>query len=312
MNSDPITRWTEPLRPAGYRPREVLGAGMEGTVLALGDDLIAKIWHRRTPDALKTLKTFYDAVDQGLSGLRTPQIHEIIELDGQFATIESLLPGQPLQTATVNGEPVLEDEHISAIREVLTALAAVTPSPGMGVLPILEDEPPFDTEAVPFAHSLARLVERRVEKFRTPLAAHLPNLDALAAAVIKGLLDLPPTPSALLHGDLIPANILVDEDLRPTAVLDFGFLSTTGDPAFDAAITASIYNMYGPHAAIHEARVDQALADAFAYDPARLALYRAAYALTTSNCFSPTGTDGHFTWSLSLLTRPTTLDALPL
>ena len=93
-----------------------------------------------------------------------------------------------------------------------------------------------------------------------------------------------------MHGDLIPANVLVDEAGRPSAVIDFGFLTTAGDPAFDAAVTASIFDMYGPAARATEARLDARLD----VDPERAGVHRAAYAVVTATCFSPTGEDGHF------------------
>jgi len=66
----------------------------------------------------------------------------------------------------------------------LGSLAAVEAVPDMGVLPILEDEPRFDTQTTPFELSLAHLVERRVEKFHGPLSTRLPELDQVAAAVV--------------------------------------------------------------------------------------------------------------------------------
>ncbi|MCW2845594.1 MAG: putative aminoglycoside phosphotransferase [Nocardioides sp.] len=55
-------RWADLLRDTGHRPGDVLGSGMEGTVVDLGGDLVAKIWHRRQAGELETLRTFYDAV----------------------------------------------------------------------------------------------------------------------------------------------------------------------------------------------------------------------------------------------------------
>jgi aminoglycoside phosphotransferase (APT) family kinase protein len=43
-------------------------------------------------------------------------------------------------------------------------------------------------------------------------------------------------------------DFMLDDQYRPLAVLDFGFLTTAGDPRLDAAITATVMNMYGPHA----------------------------------------------------------------
>ncbi|MEJ7690534.1 MAG: phosphotransferase [Nocardioidaceae bacterium] len=131
------------------------------------------------------------------------------------------------------------------------------------------------------------------------------------SAVIGHLGRLSRVPPALVHGDLVPQNILTANG-RPTAVLDFGFLSTIGDPAFDAAITASISDMYGPAAARSEALLDEAVIDRFGYDPARLAIYRAAYALITANCFSASGNDGHFEWCVRVLERPSVRAALSI
>jgi aminoglycoside phosphotransferase (APT) family kinase protein len=151
-----------------------------------------------------------------------------------------------------------------------------------------------------------------VERFRGPLTARLPHVDDLVQAVVRALDDLDPSTRSLVHGDLIAANIHVDEAGRPVAVLDFGFMTTIGDPAFDAAVTASLFDMYGPRAAGTEAVLDAAMADRFGHDAQRLAIYRAAYALATSNCFSASGSDGHFDWCVRMVQRPAILDALPL
>ncbi|MGZ4504187.1 MAG: phosphotransferase family protein [Nocardioidaceae bacterium] len=311
MDAERTTRWTDFLRRCGLRPTVVLGSGMEGTVVDVGDDLVAKIWHRRTASELEALTTFYDAVAAVDPGFRTPRIHQVLRLDDQLATVETRLHGTPLAGPADRGL-VVDDAAVTVIIDVLAGLAALPPRPGMGVLPVLEDEPPFDTETMPFAASLAGLVERRVKEFHEPLSARLPRLDVVVSAVVDRLDELSTERLSLVHGDLIPANVLVDDTTRPHAVLDFGFLSTVGDPAFDAAITASIFDMYGPHAAQNEAVLDGAIADRFGYPPGRLAVYRAAYALITSNCFSVSGSDGHFEWCARMLERPQVLEALEL
>jgi hypothetical protein len=93
-------------------------------------------------------------------------------------------------------------------------------------------------------------------------------------------------------------------------VLDFGFLSTVGDPAFDAAVAAGVHDMYGPDARRWEERVDRAVIDRFGYDVGRLRIYRAAYALVSAHCFSASGGDGHFDWCARMLGRDDVRDAL--
>lgn len=185
-------RWTNLLSQLGYRPGAVLGSGMEGAVVELGGGLVAKIWYRRTAAELETLKSFYDAVSLSDPSLETPAIVQILHLQGEYATVEKLLSGKPLWKPTEGVSPTLSDSQIQCVTDVLASLAAVEATSGMGVLPILEGEAPFDTEQLPFERSLAGLVERRVKKFRGPLAAALPELDDVRAVVINGLTGLEP------------------------------------------------------------------------------------------------------------------------
>ncbi|MFC4786154.1 phosphotransferase family protein [Nocardioides sp. MAHUQ-72] len=284
---------------------------MEGTVVELDGDRVAKIWQRRSRAELETLTTFYDAVAAAGLGLQTPRILEVLDLDGTVASVEVRLTGRPLWVAD-GSSPDLTDGQVAAVTDVLAALAAVRPTPAMGVLPVLEDEAAFDTTGTPFSHDLAALVERRVERFREPLQAQLPDVDRVTTVVVDRLRALDPEASSLVHGDLIPANILVDGHGRPCAVVDFGFLSTVGDPAFDAAVAASTYDMYGPRAAETEAVLDRAVRDRLGHAPERLAAHRAAYALVTSCCFSVSGSDGHFAWCVRMLGRPDVRTALGL
>jgi aminoglycoside phosphotransferase (APT) family kinase protein len=186
--------------------------------------------------------------------------------------------------------------------EALTALAAVPGQPGLRGLPILPGEPPLHRFAA-FESELAGLVERRVDRFRGPLRAALPDLDALSQGTIATLDALPPVTPTLVHGDLVAANVLTIGG-RATAVLDFGFLSTAGDPAFDAAIAASCFDMYGPRGFEVERELDAAFNAALGHEVHRLAAYRAAYALTTACCFGDDRSEGHFGWCIAMLGRP--------
>jgi hypothetical protein len=78
------------------------------------------------------------------------------------------------------------------------------------------------------------------------------------------------------------------------SVLDFGFLSTAGDPRLDASITAATMNMYGPHAPAITAAVTDRFAAELGYSVEAMLIYRAAYAVATSNAFTPDGSEGTF------------------
>jgi aminoglycoside phosphotransferase (APT) family kinase protein len=69
---------------------------------------------------------------------------------------------------------------------------------------------------------------------------HVPGLSAAVERIVASLSALADAPVTAIHGDLVPPNIHVDDTGRPTAVLDFGFFTTAGDPAFEAAVTTGV------------------------------------------------------------------------
>lgn len=317
--------WRQLLARSGYQPGEVLGSGMEGTVLDLGADLVAKVWHRRSAEELAALRVFYDAVTAAAARVDTrgrgvdrpafPVIESVLHLGVEVATIERRLRGQPLRSDGGSTAGPVTEAQVGCLTEVLASLRALPVDPAMAVLPVLPGEPAFDP-AQPFGDSLAVLVESRVATYHGTLAARVPELDLVTGQVVRRLRALDTVAPVLLHGDLIPTNVLVDagadpaDRLHPRAVLDFGFLTTVGDQAFDAAVTASIADMYGPHARETERRLDAAFGLRFDLEPRRVGTYRAAYALVTSNCFSVSGRDGHFEWCAAMLQRPDVCAAL--
>ena len=229
--TDVVTDWAAALAPHGLRPVGIVGAGMEGVVLRVEGDLVVKVWHHRPAEEIEALQAFYDAV---ALPLRTTRVLDVLRVGDRWASVEPHLAGEPLVADAA-------DPDVEAMADVLEALAEAPVRPALTSLPALPGEPPLQVGAG-FGAGLADLVERRA----TPvLAGVVPDLPDVVAAVTARLRALPVAPPALLHGDLIAANVLVDERRRPVAVLDFGFLTTVGDPAFDAAVTSSIFDMYG-------------------------------------------------------------------
>lgn len=284
---------------------------MEGIVVDLGDGLVAKTWHTRARPDLDRLQTFYAAVGASSTGLDTPNILRVLSVGDQTATIESHLSGRPLRDEMSDQAYFIADVDVSCVLQVLTALQRAIPTKAMASLPVFEGERPFQFDKR-FSENLAALVERRTRRFREVLTARIPELERVVQAVVAQLREADETPSALIHGDLIPANVLVGENVTPCALLDFGFFSTVGDPRFDAAVAASIYDMYGVRARTNEDVLESAVIAEFGYDRRALHLYRAAYALTTSNCYSASGSDGHFEWCARVLERSDVKDAIGL
>jgi len=282
--------WSAALAPLGLTPVGEIGSGMEGTVVRLEGDRVAKVWRHKQAEELAVLQAFYEAV---ALPVRTTRLLDVLRVGDRWASVEPHLAGEPMTKE-------LRDGDAAAVTDVLDALAEAPAGPALTALPALPGEPPLDVSAG-FGAGLADLVERRASPV---LARAVPDLPDVVAAVTGRLRSGEEAAPALVHGDLIAANLLVDDRRRPAAVLDFGFLTTLGDPAFDAAVTSSVFDMYGDGARRTEARLEQAFTQRRGHDPARLGVYRAAYAVLTATCYSASGSDGHFAWCVAMLGRP--------
>jgi aminoglycoside phosphotransferase (APT) family kinase protein len=295
--------WLDSFSRRGYPGVTPLAAGVEGAIYDLGDGTVAKVWGQRREAELMLMRDFYADVARAGLPFATPEILAVEDISGTAVTFERKLPGQPLGKRLDADDQRLPASAAQCIIEVLSSLARVPATPSMRQLPVLDEVSPLWAGPADFPAALLGLLQRRLSRFGDVIRRDLPDLDLRYARLGEKLRALGPLPDTALHGDLVPGNILVDENGRPAAVLDFGFLTTAGDARFDAAIAAAVANMYGPHSLqITHAMTAQVAAD-LGYPADALLLYQAAYALATSNAFTADGRDGHFAWCIRQLAR---------
>lgn len=280
-----------------------LAAGVEGAIYDLGRGLIAKVWRQRRAAELVVMQSFYADVAAAGLPFRTPEILAVEQSGGMSVTYERKLPGTPLQDRLGRGDREIGPAAVRCIADVLGALATVPAASSMRQLPVLGEDQPLWAGADSFQGALLALLGRRVARSGPVILARLPDFDRRYAALRQRIAALAMGPDTVIHGDLLGGNILVDQDAQPLAVLDFGFLTTAGDPRLDAAITASVMNMYGLHASEITQALTRRLADQLGYPADVLVIYQAAYAAATSNAFTSDGTDGHFAWCIDQLRR---------
>lgn len=296
--------WVAWFRGRGHPDAEPLASGMEGAVYRLGRGLVGKVWGGERPLAdLVALRRFHDELSAQALPFATPEVVEVAVVDGTPVTVERELPGRPLPEVGAGATRVGD-----CLALVLEGLATVPDLPSAHDLPVLSEDRPFRA-GLDWGPALAALLRRRVERFGDQLRAAVPGFDELFAH-LAGALDGIDGAAGVVHGDVCPENVLVDGDLRPTALVDWGFLTTAGDPAFDASIAAGVVDMYGPDARAVDDRLTGVLARRLAVPVDRLLVYRAAYAVATSNAYDPGGRDGHFAWCASTLRRGDVREAL--
>lgn len=298
-----LRRWTGTTTPA------LLGEGMEGAVYEIDEARVAKLWHSGSVRWSRRMAVFYAALAAKPFGFLVPGILHVAAVEGRVVTIESRLAGRTLSEALATGA-VRREEAYAVFVDVVGELAAAGPLPAARELAVLGEDSPLYRAGADFPVALGRLAERRVARFRPVLGRTVDRFEEKAAALGRRLREVDSGRRAVVHGDLIPANILVDAEGRPSALVDWGFLTTEGDPAFEAAIAAAIFDMYGPEAARVERDLLDLLRARLGYDLTALLVYRAAYSLITANAYDPTGQDGHFAWCVAALNRADVTAAL--
>ncbi|WP_369188971.1 phosphotransferase family protein [Streptomyces sp. R08] len=301
-------RWIRYFVERGYGDARPLGVGVEGAVYRLGGRVVAKVWSGRRPVGVGLMRRVYEDIARTAESLPfgTPEILGVEEHEGVLVTYERELRGVQLRadSAVVAPGRELPASETGALLTVLRGLAAVPGSDAMRRLVVQGDDQPLWEGYGRFPDALAGLVQRAVRRSGGVLAGQVSDLAGVVRRTVESLRALPDGgPVSVVHGDLVPPNILVDDTGAPTAVLDFGFFTTAGDPAFEAAVAAAVWDMYGPYAEEHTVGLTRLFAGEFRYSADTLHLYQRAYALATYDLFSSDGGDGHFRWCVRVLGR---------
>ncbi|MFP4600923.1 MAG: phosphotransferase family protein [Persicimonas sp.] len=297
-------RWLDHFRACGYPDATGIATGMEGAVYSLvPGELVAKVWSRRGIDSLRRLEAFYERLASTNGRLRTPRILDVDLVDGVAVSKEMFLPGVPLERHLTQTAKSADLRTVDATAEVLQFLRDIGEADEFRDVLVLDETRSAWKSAACWSDAIGQLLHRRLARFGEQLDPVVPHLDDLVEAMLAFLRTRDDVEMSVIHGDLCPANVMVDDTLEPVAVLDFGFLSTFGDPAFDVSIASAIFNMYGPNARVIDEQVVLAMQEALGYGDEVLLAYRAVYALLTSNAYASDGDDGHFRWCVEMLGR---------
>ncbi len=242
-------RWLDHFRACGYPDATGIATGMEGAVYSLvPGELVAKVWSRRSIDSLRRLEAFYERLASTNGRLRTPRILDVDIVDGVAVSKEMFLAGVPLERHLTQTAKSADLRAVDATAEVLQFLRDIGEADEFRDVFVLDETQLAWNGAACWSDAIGQLLHRRLARFGDQLEPVVPYLDEVLEATLAFLQTRDDIEMSVIHGDLCPANVMVDDTLDPVAVLDFGFLSTVGDPAFDASIASAIFNMYGPNA----------------------------------------------------------------
>lgn len=288
---------------------KMVGEGMEGAVYSLGSERVAKVWFSQSASTVCSMKAFYDALAAKPLSFEVPELFEVREVGGLVASSERRFHGNTLREAVEAGS-FTRGQAQEVVVGVLTELARSGRCPEAQSLSVMDEEEPLWGQGGDFSSGLVDLARHRAKKFGNVLAAAVEDFDRKADALLVRLTEVDSGNRTVIHGDLVLPNLLLSTGPSVGAVLDWGFFSTEGDPVFEAAVAASIFEMYGDDALKTEMAMYDQIEERLGYARTDMLVYRAAYSLITANAYDPGGNDGHFAWCAAALNRPDVVAAI--
>ncbi|MCB1496699.1 MAG: aminoglycoside phosphotransferase family protein [Bauldia sp.] len=207
---------------------DLLGAGSESWVYALDDERILRI--RRQPaelDRLRALASFLERI-AGRLPFDTP---EILSIEADGATIERRLAGRPMTEALDRLEGDGRRRALSNYFGAAVAIRSIT----------MDDQPfgalldPDKGTAPGWRTFLSASIDRSAMRYQARLEAAFGNVATLVDKARERLAAVPESPDkTLAHGDFLPGNVMIGDDLEVSAVLDFGAWTLVAEPSYDA------------------------------------------------------------------------------
>lgn len=284
---------TQLLEMFDVRADDLIGAGQEAWVYALGTDRVLRLFRATVPlDRLRRRLSFYEAIRSRKVPFKTPSILELGEHGGQAYWIERRLPGISLASRlpTLAGR-----QRARALASYVDAAAAVRTlaCPRDQIGEILAN-PPMHRASWPAFLADRAGVELQLHRRR--LGDRVADPERALGTLRRWAEGMTVDAAALVHGDLFPENVLLAEDGTVSAVIDFGPLALVGDPRLDVA--CSVFFLTGL-AGITQSDRDLArtCARSFGVDDQVLRLYSLCYAFRFLG--APRENDGLLRWCTS-------------
>lgn len=290
----------------GLTRESLIGVGTEARVFRMDPERVIKIYagSRQQASNLKELKNFYDRLHWPAPSYQLPFIETLeISREGAIVVVERIIPGRPMaEVAELTvGEP--HDLYLKAT----TALRQVVVDPPMGRLMLL----PIGGAPADDWNALIRFfIDRCLADSGLILQRDVHNINNILGTLRDIFFGCYGGTYHVIHGDVFPGNLMMDESGAVTGLIDFGTLTMVGDPLFDLASASIYFDMYGQQRCDVRSRLLALAAAGLPTDDERRKLYAYVFvvAATTATLYPEPGIDvrqgGHYQWATDILNDP--------
>lgn len=293
----------------GFSSIRHLATGMEGEVFEIGDGLVGKIWASQTVYGLDALREFYQELAGSASGLITPLIHSVHQVDDCVVSIESLIDGIPLKSALRENAIDIASARAKVV-DAVVLMNKVSKHESSRLLPLMRRSDAQESRS--FNNLLRELIFNRTCEVQFHFEQLVSEFNRKRDAIVERLAAMDLRNDCLVHGDICPENILIDQASGNIGLIDWGFLTCTGDNRFDAATASAFFDMYGSQRLEHSRLLRESFGEVLGYNVSDLFILVGAYACLGANAYSDSLDDGHFQWCIAQLNSPELDGALSL
>jgi aminoglycoside phosphotransferase (APT) family kinase protein len=216
-----------------------IGHGGEATVYELTGERVLRLYHRgHVHQDLGAIARFYDEIRRDGLGFALPQVLDHGEVDGVGYSVDRKLPGRVMIDVLpeLTGAPRrrMLDSYMRCVEQIRELPLPAHFGGDFGEF--FEDHALRADSWPAYLHAS---IDRQMAHMGTELRKDIAELDEALVALHARIDALPVVDRpSLVHGDYFPGNVLVDDELQVSAVLDFGPLTVAGDPMLDVASAA--------------------------------------------------------------------------
>lgn len=222
------------LKRHGLSEADFLGEGIEARVYALGTNKVLRIVQRAELSSLTARSELCVEVAAYDFPFVTPAVLSIEELDGSYYTIEARFGGVSMRLFLIDANQADRNKVWKNYLDAVTEVSSIE-KPDEPFGEVIARNP---TRASTWCDYLLKRVDAETRASRY-LAEDLPDAERRILALVERIREIPPCERRLVHGDIYPNNVHVDNDAQVTAIFDFSMLTVVGDPLMD--IAAALY-----------------------------------------------------------------------